>query len=86
MVEKTNPALKAVILEVVDNQLRDNDPPETKKTYKRLLKKGHSHQKACELIAAVLLTEMYNVIKYQRNHDEKKYIKDLNRLPELPDD
>jgi len=25
-----NPRLKAVILEVVDNQLRGNDPPETR--------------------------------------------------------
>ena len=39
---KTNPHLKAAILEVVDNQIRDNDPPETKKTFNRLMKEGNS--------------------------------------------
>ena len=28
-----NPHLKAAILEVVENQMRDNDPPETRQTY-----------------------------------------------------
>jgi len=29
--EKTNPRLRAAFLEVVDNQLRDNNPPETRR-------------------------------------------------------
>ncbi len=84
--EKADPALKMTLLETVDNQLRDNDPPETKETYKRLRRDGYSHQEARELIAAVLVTEIYNVLKYQRSHDEEKYIADLKRLPALPQD
>ena len=34
--EKADPILKKTLLETVDNQLRDNTPPETKETYKRL--------------------------------------------------
>ena len=83
--EKASPILRATILETVDNQLRDNKPPEAKKTYKRLRHQGYSDLEARELIASVLLTEIYNVLKYQRTHDEEKYIKDLKRLPELPD-
>jgi hypothetical protein len=30
--EETNPRLKASFLQVVDNQLDSNDPPETKQT------------------------------------------------------
>ena len=32
----SNMHLKKLILEVVDNQLRDNDPPSTKETYQAL--------------------------------------------------
>jgi len=32
-----NPQLKATILEVVSNQLRANDPPETRETLDRLV-------------------------------------------------
>jgi len=33
----TNPHLKAAILQVVDNQILANDPPETKQTLDRLI-------------------------------------------------
>ena len=84
--EQADPIVKKSLLKAVDNQLRDNTPPETKETYKRLRHDGYSHQEACELIAAVLATEIYNVLKYQRNYDEEKYIADLKRLPALPED
>jgi len=34
---ETNPAVGAAIMEVVDNQLRDGTPPETRQTFDRLL-------------------------------------------------
>ena len=48
-----NPRLKALILEVVDNQIRDNDPPITKQTIKRLRRKGYSRKEAKEMIGSV---------------------------------
>jgi hypothetical protein len=36
----TNPYLKETILEVVENQLRENNPPETQQTLMRLLAAG----------------------------------------------
>ena len=86
MIEETNPVLKTAVLETVDKQLRDNDPPEAKKTYKRLRREGYSHQEARELIAAVLFQEMYDVLKYRRSYDEEKYAKNLKRLSKLPGD
>jgi hypothetical protein len=51
---KPNPArLRAVILEVVNNQLRDNTPPETKRNLKRLVAEGYSIEKAKRLIGVV---------------------------------
>lgn len=35
-----NEKLNEQILEIIKNQLKNNDPPETKETYDRLLKQG----------------------------------------------
>ena len=41
-----NPRLKASFLEVVDNQLKANDPPETRQTLDRLIAQGISQEDA----------------------------------------
>jgi len=42
---ETNPELGKMILEVVRNQIRDNDPPETRQTFERLKSQGFELQK-----------------------------------------
>ena len=68
-----NLRLKKLILEVVDNQLRDNDPPKTTEIYNRLMEAGYSSSEAKEKIGAVVIEEIYNVMKEHQNYDEKKY-------------
>ena len=41
-VSSYNPVLQALIYEVVDNQLRDGTPPETRQTLERLIAEGHT--------------------------------------------
>ena len=48
---------------MVDNQLRDNDPPSTKEAYQKLLDAGYSMREAKEKIGVVVLTEIYDVMK-----------------------
>ena len=79
-----NERANAAFLDVVNNQIKDNDPPETKKTYKRLLSKGYSDQEARELIATVVSSMVFNMLKQEKEYDEQQYIKDLRRLPKLP--
>jgi hypothetical protein len=81
---KTNPRLKAVILEIVDNQLRENTPPETGQAYGRLLADGYTDQEARELIGAAMISEIYEILKYKRPYNQKRYLKALRRLPKLP--
>jgi hypothetical protein len=38
--DESNPRLKATFLQVVDNQLKANDPPETRQTLERLIAQG----------------------------------------------
>jgi len=81
---KTNPRLKAMIMEVVDNQLRANDPPETRFTLERLIAEGKSENEAKELIACVVTTEIFDIMKNKEEFDHQRYADALNKLPQLP--
>ena len=81
---KTNPVLKQTILEVVNNQLKSLDPPETKQTYDRLIADGISDQEARRLIGCVVSSEIFDVLKQQQPFDHARFVKVLNKLPKLP--
>ena len=81
---KTNPRLKAIILQVVDNQLRADDPPETRTTLNRLIAEGYSKKVAKELIGCVVTTEIFDVLKNREEFNLKRYVDALNKLPKLP--
>lgn len=75
-----------VILEVVHNQLRDNNPPETALTLARLMKNGESEVDALRLIGCVVANEVFAVLNSNAPFDEARYVANLRRLPELPFD
>lgn len=68
-----NIRLKKIIMEIVENQLRENDPPVTRQAYQRLLDSGYSVREAKEKIGAVVLTEIYDVLKANQSYDEMRY-------------
>lgn len=76
----TNTYLKETILEVVDNQLKLNEPKCTSQTFERLKCEGFSKNKAKEMIAAVLLEEIYDVMKFRERFDEQRYAEKLKKL------
>ena len=84
--EEGNPHLKAAILEAIENQMRDNDPPETNQTYDRLLQEGHSEEDAKHLIGCVIVSEMFDILKKKQEFNLDRFIKALQKLPELPED
>ena len=57
---ESNPHLQAAIIEVVENQLRNDDPPQTGQTFKRLIEAGHSEKEAKRLIARVVSAEIFD--------------------------
>ncbi len=83
---KPNTRLKAMVLKVVDNQLRANDPPETRSTLERLLKEGYSKKEAKELIGCVVTSEIFDIMKTKKEFNPLRYRAALSRLPQLPDD
>ena len=76
--------LGEAIIEIIKNQLRDNDPPEVKRTLKRLMNTGESRENAMRFIATALSVELFGVLKYNELFNEKRYNKNLKELPTLP--
>ena len=81
---KPNPHLNAAVMEVVENQLRDGDPPETKQTFDRLLAEGHDEAEARRLIGCVVVAEIFDVLKKQEPFNPQRFAKGLARLPAMP--
>ncbi|WP_237715528.1 hypothetical protein [Pelosinus fermentans] len=80
MAHLANKNLKKIVLQVVDNQLRENNPPITKITFERLQQSGYTTQQAKEKISAVLLEEMYDVLKTKQPYNEERYSNKLLKL------
>ena len=81
---KSNPHLNAAVMEIVQNQLRDLDPPETKETYDRLLDEGYDEDEARRLIGCVVVSEIFDIMKSNKPFDAGRYAQALAGLPKLP--
>ena len=74
------------IVEVIENQLRDNDPPEVMHTLNRLVAMGESRENAIRYIACALSIEIFETVKNRTPYDNERYTKNLKALPKLPDE
>ena len=83
--DETNPLLGEEMKKVVRNQIRQNDPPETKQTYDRLIKEGFHEEEVMRQLAIVVAAEMYDVMKNNAPFNQERYIKRLNNLPKEPE-
>lgn len=72
--------LKKQMINAVEKQIKSNNPPCTKATFFKLQEQGCSKQEAKEMIASVMLEQMYDVLRYGMIFDEKKYESELIEL------
>ena len=82
--EKANPHLKAAFMEVVDNQIRDNDPPETRETLDRLISQGIPKQDAKIYIGQAVCVEIWDIMRNKKEFDRERFVRNLKNLPEEP--
>jgi len=75
-------ALKEGILTAVEEQLHSGAPPETKRTFDRLVQEGYSAKEAKGLIGGVLACEMYEILHNHRDYDSQRYTRALQALPQ----
>jgi hypothetical protein len=75
-----NPYLKAAILEVVENQIRHNDPPETRQALERLLGRGYSRKQATEMIGSAVVEEIWAIMHDHKPFDRARFAALLEQL------
>lgn len=71
--------------EAVENQLREDNPQETKQTLDRLMAEGQSREQAIVLISRALAVEIREVMKTGLPYNEERYLTALANLPDLPE-
>ena len=81
---KVDSHLRDEIFEVIKNQIKANDPPETKITYDRLIASGFSDFETKQLIGQCVAVEIFTVLKKQQPFNEARYVKNLKQLPKEP--
>jgi hypothetical protein len=83
---ETNEILRDQIFEIIKNQLKDNNPPETKITYDRLRKQGFDDFQTRQMIGQCISVELFEIMKIGKPFNNARYIKNLKILPEDPFD
>src|SRR5262245_53113465 len=73
------------LLRAVEEQVRTNEPPAVAATLGRLVASGHARDEAISLIGAVLMFELNDVMRNDREFDPIRYAARLAALPRLPD-
>ncbi len=81
---KVNKNLRNAIFEVIENQIKANDPAETAITLKRLMDEGYSKIEAKQYIGQALAVELFYVMKHKVPFNETRYISNLRNLPKEP--
>ncbi len=85
MKEDKSKRVRAALLEVVEKQINDNSPPETRETLQRLLGYGYSEADAKQMIGGVVCTEVFAVLSKNEVYSEERYINALKALPAQPE-
>jgi len=75
-----NPFVHIYIHTVVENQLAENDPPQTAETLEALLQAGTSRHDAIHAIGRAVSDEIFGILKEKRPFDEEAYLEALQDL------
>jgi hypothetical protein len=81
---RTSKRLNAAVMEIVANQLRAGDPPQTRQTYDRLKAGGLPDEEVRRLIGCVVVNEIFEILKLGKPYDAARFVAALERLPQMP--
>ncbi len=73
--------VRDAMLDTVLSQINDNNPPEARETYDRLIFGGRSNSQALQLMAAALRVEMDRMLKESTPFDNERYSALLQKIP-----
>ncbi len=70
-------------LKIVNNQLANNAPPETRQTLERLQRLGYSELEAKMMIAQCVGRDLNSTITDEKSKQQERYIALLHQLPDM---
>jgi hypothetical protein len=79
-----DPELHAKVMEIVETQLRDGQPEETRLTFERLQANGYNPELARRLIGYIVVHELGQELLAHNPFKEERYVELLRRLPDVP--
>jgi hypothetical protein len=79
-----NEELRDQVFEIIESQIKENNPPETEATYNRLKKQGFDDFQTRQLIGQCLGIELFGVIKLKKPYNNDRYVNNLLALPNEP--
>jgi hypothetical protein len=82
--EEGNPILKRAFMEVVENQIRDGDPPETRETLERLTSQSISDDDARIYIGQAVCVELWDIMRNKKEFNMQRFLRNLKNLPSEP--
>jgi len=71
--------------QIVGTQLRDGTPAETRQTSERRVSEGYTPEGARQLLAHVVVHEIFSVMARGEHYDQRRFVAALQRLPSLAD-
>ena len=83
---KKNEKMREMIFEIINTQIKNNDPPETKITFDRLQKQGFDDFRIKQMLGQCIAVEVFAVMKRGETFNNERYIKHLLALPKEPYD
>jgi hypothetical protein len=82
---ETKAVLRATVLEVVQNQIDADDPPETARTLQRLIDQGYTEEDSMLYLGQAVTLEIWDILTNKIPFNEERYIRNLQRLPKEPE-
>jgi hypothetical protein len=84
MTDADSKYFRGEIFEIIENQMSDGTPPETKQTYDRLIAEGYSREETMKLIGCVVTSEIFHVLRQKQPFNQERYVAALQALPKMP--
>ncbi|HEX3527173.1 MAG TPA: hypothetical protein VH988_08910 [Thermoanaerobaculia bacterium] len=81
---RADPELHAKVMEIVETQLREGIPEETRLTFERLQAAGYNPELARRLIGYIVVHELNQEMVAHKPFKEEHYVELLRRLPDVP--
>ena len=80
-IQQINQRLQSAIEAVINQQIAENDPPQTIETIERLQSEGFSREEAYTLVGHLVSMEVAEELIGENGMDMERYIDGLEKLP-----